>query len=76
MYVMIIAVCVFINFLLLKYKIEDGRWMDAVIDVSAMVILGYLFGGTMTGMAIAMAGGVLISIWLLFFPPAIMTLEA
>ena len=63
------VLAIFLNFWLLYWKITNQRHADAVVDITMMVVLVILFGGTASGMATAMGGGALISIGLLIFPP-------
>ena len=69
MELIVIAISIFLNFWLLYWKFSNGRIADGVLDLTMMVILVILFGGTASGMAAAMLGGALISIGLLIFPP-------
>ena len=62
---------IFLNFWLLYWKVTNGRKADAALDFTMIVILTLLFKGTATGISNAMAGGALISIGLLIFPPDI-----
>ena len=68
MEIVVFAIATFFNFWILSEKLKRSRYLDTFIDFMTMVILGYLFSGTMAGMAIAMLTGVLISIYLWFRP--------
>jgi len=57
------------NFLILKYKIERSRYIDALYDLVAILILSSIFAGTLGGMIIAMTASLVISLYLLKFPP-------
>jgi len=57
------------NFILLKWKYDHDRHTDLLLDLTTLAILSYLFGGTSSGMAVAMIGGAFISIYLLFTTP-------
>lgn len=69
MEVIIVGVVTFFNLVVLKIKFEQGRTADLLVDVSALVTLNYLFGGTLTGMTIAMVASFCITIYLYFWPP-------
>ncbi len=69
MLVAIIGIVTFLNIIILKIKWEKERHMDFFFDVGAILVLNYIFGGTMTGMAIAMIASFLFSLYLLAFPP-------
>ena len=69
MELLIISIAVFLNFGLLKWKLDKARYADLVIDVSVLVVLSYLFGGTMGGITIALCAGAMMSIYLLVSPP-------
>jgi len=72
---LIIAVAVFLNFGLLKWKAERGRWGDISIDVATLGVLSFLFDDTMGGMVIALVAGALMSIYLLMFPPKFLNFD-
>jgi uncharacterized protein (DUF983 family) len=59
------------NFLILKIKAEKHRWADLVFDVVTLLILSYLFSGTLGGLTIAMVSSFTVSVYLYFFPPNI-----
>jgi len=69
MELIIIAFATFLNFGLLKWKFDHGRYADATLDLAILVALSFLFGGTMGGMIIAMISGALMSLYLLVSPP-------
>jgi len=64
--ILIVGVAIGFNFIILKYKYDKGRHLDLVLDLIVLVTLSYLFGGTILGMASAMVGGALVSLYLLF----------
>ena len=59
------------NFIVLKMKIESKRYGDATLDIIAILILSFIFGGTLGGMMIAMVASAVISLYLYFYPPRI-----
>ena len=60
------------NFIIIKWKIEKSRAADATLDIGVMVALGWMFGGTMSGMVVAMIASVAVSLYLLKYPPTFM----
>lgn len=65
----VIGIVTFLNLIILKIKFEAGRTADLILDISALVVLNYLFGGTLGGMTIAMVASLLMSCYLWFWPP-------
>ena len=63
-----ISIATALNFAILRYKLQLKRYADAILDFTTMLTLGYIFGGTLGGMTIAMIAGALISIYLWFNP--------
>ena len=53
------------NFIFLKWKYDNNRQQDLILDVSVLIILSYMFGGTATGLGAAMVASFLVSIYLL-----------
>ena len=64
--IIVVGIAIAANFTLLKWKYDHGRHNDLIMDVAVLAILSYLFGGTGEGLAAAMVGGMLVSIYLLF----------
>ncbi len=56
------------NFIVILHKLRNGRFADSIIDLFCATILGGMFVGTLTGMAIAMMASALISAYLFFYP--------
>ena len=67
----IIGIVTAANFLILKIKAEQHRWADLAFDVVVLVILSFLFSGTLGGLTIAMISSFTVSVYLYFFPPDI-----
>ena len=65
------AIATAFSFIVIKAKLERKRWYDAILDLFALIILGVIFAGTVSGMAIAMIASTIVSIYLWFFPPKI-----
>jgi hypothetical protein len=57
------------NFLILKWKFERGRYGDLLFDIVTLALLGWMFKGTMGGMIIAMVASLMVSLYLIAFPP-------
>ena len=68
-FIVIAGIAVFANFAFLKVKFDNSRFADLGMDLFIITLLSFLFAGTMGGLAIAMIGGFLISIYLWFSPP-------
>jgi len=64
--ILVVGLAIGFNFIILKWKFDHGRHNDLIMDVAVLFILSYLFGGTILGMAAAMVGGMLVSLYLLF----------
>lgn len=69
MEVLIIGIVTALNLMVLKMKLEKERYGDLGLDITAIVVLNMFFGGTLTGMMIAMIASAIISIYLYFSPP-------
>ena len=72
-FVIWMSIAGFINFVMLKTKLDQKRYADFSLDFLVMVVLAFLFFGTLSGMAIALTTSSLFSIWLYFYPPAFMS---
>lgn len=71
MELILLGIATAFNFLILKVKLEQGRILDLIFDIAALIALNAMFAGTLGGMAIAMVGSLIISITLFLFPPRI-----
>jgi len=67
----LVGLVTFINFIIIKIKIEKNRWYDAVIDIGFMIILGSMFFGSTGGAIIAMVASMAMSIYLWFDKPSV-----
>jgi len=65
----IIGIVTAINLIILKWKFEQGRYGDMALDFLAIATLSAFFGQTLGGLTIAMVSSLIISIYLLVFPP-------
>jgi hypothetical protein len=66
---LIIGIATAFNFIIIKWKIEKTRYGDAILDISSILTLAYIFGGTLGGMMVAMIASVIISLYLYKYPP-------
>lgn len=69
------GIVTFFNFVILKIKFEAGRWGDLALDLATLVALGYLFGGTVSGMLVAMIASFIMSVYLWFKPPKFFNMD-
>ena len=65
----IIAIAAAFNMLIIKWKVEHGRYEDAILDTAILVILSTVFANSLGGMIIATISSFIVSIYLLFSPP-------
>ncbi len=65
------AIVIAFSFIVIKAKLEHYRWYDAILDLFALIVLGVIFAGTVSGMVIAMIASTIVSIYLWFFPPKV-----
>ena len=59
----------FVNFVMLKHKLEKKRYADFSLDFIVMGFMSWIMMGTVSGMAIALTISSLFSIYLWFSPP-------
>jgi hypothetical protein len=57
------------NIAVLKWKLERERYADAALDATILVSLAWIFGGSITGLAIATIASTVISAYLFISPP-------
>ncbi len=67
--VMILGMATAINLGVIKMKLEKSRNADAIVDGAILVLLGWVFSGTITGLAVATVASMFISIYLFVSPP-------
>lgn len=70
---LILGIATAFNFIVIKLKFERGRLADATLDLITILLLAGMFGGTVTGMMIAMIASVIISLYLFYNPPKLIT---
>ena len=64
-----LAIILAFDLLIVKWKFEHQRYADAIMDVSLLVIINYVLGGTLGGEIISAVAAMIISLYLLKFPP-------
>jgi hypothetical protein len=57
------------NIGVIKWKLEKDRNADALLDAILLVALAWIFGGSITGLAVATISSSFISLYLLVSPP-------
>lgn len=67
--IILMGIALFFNIFSIKWKLENGRMADASLDAVVLVLLGWIFGGTLSGLAIATVASGIMSIYLLISPP-------
>jgi len=60
------------NLAVLKFKVEHFRYADATLDAVVLVVLAYIFGGSIDGLAVATVASAFVSLYLLVSPPDIL----
>lgn len=69
MFTTIAAVATAFNFLIIIYKLQKRRFFHASVDFICFAAIAILFSSTITGLQIGMIASLLISLYLLLFPP-------
>jgi len=57
------------NLAVLKFKLEHYRYVDAAIDAAVLIILAWIFSGSIAGLAIATVASSFVSLYLLVSSP-------
>ena len=73
--VIAIALSVFSNIAVIKWKVENDRLIDGILDGTVLVLLGYVFMGTISGLTIGSIASSMFSIFLLYSPPKLFKKE-
>ena len=60
------------NVAVLKWKLEHYRYADATVDATVLIVLTYIFGGSIAGLAVATVASAFLSMYLLVSPPDIL----
>jgi hypothetical protein len=69
MTLLILSIATFFNIVILRWKFEKGRYEDLAVDIVVLITLGLFFGGSIEGLSIATLTSMLISLYLLAYPP-------
>jgi len=69
MELLIMGIITAFDFLILKWKFEHRRYADFTMDLGLLLVIIQLFHGSMGGMVVGMIAQVIISFYLLIFPP-------
>jgi len=69
---LLIGIATAFNVLIIKWKVEHGRYEDAALDTLVLLVLASIFAGTMGGLIIATISSFIVSIYLLFSPPTLL----
>ena len=71
----VLGIATAVNFLVIKWKVENKRYGDAVLDSLILFMITSLFGGSLGGMTIAMVASLIVSVYLLINPPKTPTFD-
>lgn len=66
---LIIGLAVAFNLLVVIWKFQHNRILDALIDGSLLVLVAIVFSGTYGALVVGTVGSAVVSIYLLFNPP-------
>jgi len=66
-----IGIATAFSMLILKIKLEQGRYADVALDFLTMAVLSIFFGHTLGGLIIVIIASTIISLYLWAFPPRI-----
>jgi hypothetical protein len=69
MEVLLIGIVTAINIIVVKMKFERGRWEDGSLDLTLLVIITLVFGGSYAGLVVGTVASMVISIYLYASPP-------
>jgi hypothetical protein len=67
--IILMGIALFFNIFSIKWKLENERYGDAALDAVVLVLLGWVFGSTLSGLAIATVASGIMSVYLLVSPP-------
>ncbi len=63
------ALATSMNVIIIYYKFTHNKIVSASLDILVLVVLSWLFMGTMAGLSIGMISSFIFSIYLLILPP-------
>jgi len=69
--IIVFAVATFANITIVYFKLRHNQIQNAIVDLSVLIALTYVFGGSTAGLAIATLTSAMFSIYLFFDPPEI-----
>jgi len=69
--ILVFGVATFANIVVIYIKLKHNQVQNAIVDFAVLAILAYVFGSTVSGLAIATITSALFSIYLFFDPPQI-----
>ena len=58
-----------VNVIIIMHKAKHGRLSDAILDATVLVVLGFVFMGTISGLSVATIGSLVVSGYLYLNPP-------
>ena len=70
--IILFGIATAMNIAVIKMKIEKERYPDAILDATLLVVLAWIFGGSVTGLAVATVASAFISLYLFISPPDIL----
>ena len=73
--IIVAGIATFGNIWAIKFKLENERYADAFLDGLVLGVLGWLFSGTISGLAIATIASAIMSVALLVSPPKLDFIE-
>lgn len=59
------------NLMVIKWKFENNREGDGALDLTLLIVLGWLLSDTISGLAMGTVASAVISMYLLISPPNI-----
>jgi len=66
---LIMGAAVAFNIIIIKWKFDSGRTSDAILDTLVLVIVGFVFMGTISGLMVGTIASAIVSLYLLISPP-------
>jgi hypothetical protein len=70
---LLIGLATAFNLLIIKHKLEKHRYEDGIIDMSILLVLTLVFGGSYGGLVVATITSAIISLYFLASPPRFFT---
>jgi len=67
--VLLMGFFTFLNFGVIKFKIEKERYGDAILDSIVLVIIGIFFSGSTESLQIGVMASAIMSLYLYVYPP-------